>query len=147
RCFANTPVRFDGRSLTVRNPFVVKLDFRIDQSKGFGPASDRFSHACLVCAQQGAALLQCGAALFHEGRVLAHLSNRHPRISQPVHEIEPTDVVLTVHPSTALIPDDAGNEPLGLVPADRVNATSGPFRDLAYSKSVRHTFSLHADSH
>jgi hypothetical protein len=131
-------VRLDGRPLTACHPFIVKLDFGVDQGQSVCPSSDSFFHTSAVSGEQCATLLQSRIANFDEGCVLAHLRYRHTRETKSFHKVQPANMVFGVDTPAAAVPGYAWNQPLRLVPANRVDAASCPVGDSSDPQCLCH---------
>jgi hypothetical protein len=132
---------FEARLRRDPEPFFTAMadDFASINASASGPTRNRFAHPGLVSCEQLAPLLQGGAALLHQARVLAHLSDGHSGGAQSLHEIEPANMMFRVDPATVMIPHDPWNQSLGLVAADRMNAPARSPCDLSDVEIVWHS--------
>ena len=82
-------------------------------------------------AGKAAVLAERPGALADQRRVLAHLRDRHAGAPQAIHEVEPGDMEIRVHPAAPAVSRDAGDQPLRFIPTDRVNAAAAARRQFA----------------
>ena len=84
----------------------------------------------------GGPAAQRDLAALHEAGVFAHLRNRHPGATQSIDQCEPACVTFAVQASTTGVAHYAGDQPLALIPANRVHATTATGGKLADPESL-----------
>jgi hypothetical protein len=94
-----------------------------------------------MCNEDLSPAPQGSAALLYQSRILADLSNGHACVSQPVDEVDPAEMQLTVDPPIPTIACHAGHQPLRLVPTESMDAAPRPGGEFTYMESLRHRLS------
>src|SRR5882724_10575177 len=127
-------------------PFAVEIDLAVDQLERQRPVRDCFEHPRAMGIQHLLSLLERAASLLDQCSVRAHFGDRHAGATQPVHQIEPVDVVLVVDAPPTGIAHHAWYEALRLIPADGVHGaprSGGEFADAQVRRGGRDQGSAH----
>lgn len=120
------------------NPFAVEIDLVVDEIESQGPLGELVPNPGAVIGEELLTVPEGGAALLYECGVFAHRGDRHAGLSEAIDEFEPVDVQFAVYPASSLIPENAGDKSLRLVPTNGVNAASGAFGEFTDVEALGH---------
>ena len=112
-------------------PLTVEVYFVIEEFEGRCPFGDFGLDTRAMGGEEATAAVQGGVALFGEGGVFADVGDGHACAAEAVNEIEPVEMEMGISTAAAAVAPNAGDEALGFVPADGVDAAAGEGGELA----------------